>query len=243
MGHSLPRLPDPSRSRRCFMDSTALRPISSLGLPASRIPHGRDSLDAMAHTSVAPAPLQMLCYCESAWHAVVNCRLADAQDMRLPFVCPADYHFELRELGKPSNMSGVAALALREHSFLENAATSAAIKVSPPSQEYLLLMWCLNTLQSSIISCGHPCYTRPSSLLHLSCPALETPAVPLDPATLSDAFQLPSPCCRIRYSRCSSLHRSQLRRAPPASRAGRGVAASPSAPPCMAATPCSWRRT
>lgn len=67
------------------------------------------------------------CFCERIWHAVVNCRLPDAQAMHFPVTCPADYLFQMDRwategVGKP--------LAVREWSFLENPRTPKAVSSS-----------------------------------------------------------------------------------------------------------------
>ena len=67
------------------------------------------------------------CFCERIWHAVVNCRLPDAQTMQFPVTCPADYLFQMDRWAKGGDGTP---LPVREWSFLENPRTPAAVSTS-----------------------------------------------------------------------------------------------------------------
>ena len=78
------------------------------------------------------------CFCERIWHAVVNCRLPDAQTMQFPVTCPADYLFQMDRWGGEGGEGGGGGgdagagtpLPVREWSFLDNPRTPTAVSTS-----------------------------------------------------------------------------------------------------------------
>ena len=57
----------------------------------------------------------MLCLCNRFWEPLRRCRLSGSDTEDLPFICPMDHIFELKQMATP-----VFGLPIREHSFFDN---------------------------------------------------------------------------------------------------------------------------
>ena len=75
--------------------------------------------------------MQIQCFCEKIWHAVVHCRMPDSQDAQFPFTCPLDYVFNPGTFESEGNVPGEhgTKLPVREFSFLDNPRTPKSVKV------------------------------------------------------------------------------------------------------------------
>ena len=71
---------------------------------------------------------KMHCFCEYIWYPPTRCRNADAQDMKFPVTCPADYIFELDAFYDEAG--GPLIIPIREWNFLAKTKVRKETKMS-----------------------------------------------------------------------------------------------------------------
>jgi hypothetical protein len=75
------------------------------------------------------APLQLKCFCDKHYSPTVGCKTPDANDLPLPFPCPADHIFEPSRFEDGSYAEAGMPIPFRVYSFLDNPDCPPAVKV------------------------------------------------------------------------------------------------------------------